>query len=290
MKGILLAGGNGTRLWPITKSVSKQLIPVYDKPLIYYPLSTLMLANIRDILIITTPQDLNQFKKLLGSGNQFGISLEYATQEKPNGIAEAFNIGRDFIQEQNVCLILGDNIFHGSGLGRQLSKFNDLTNAQIFGYKSDNPSAYGVIEFDNLFNVISLEEKPTVPKSNYIVPGMYFYPSNVLEVVKTLKPSSRGELEITDLNNLYVEMGKLKCNLLEVDSVWFDSGTFTSLNEASDYFRKLESVSGTKAGCIEEVALRKNYITRDQYVNLISDYPNNEYKQYLEKIIMMVDY
>ena len=290
MKGILLAGGNGTRLWPITKSVSKQLIPVYDKPLIYYPLSTLMLANIRDILIITTPQDLNQFKKLLGSGNQFGISLEYATQEKPNGIAEAFNIGRDFIQEQNVCLILGDNIFHGSGLGRQLSKFNDLTNAQIFGYKSDNPSAYGVIEFDNLFNVMSLEEKPTVPKSNYIVPGMYFYPSNVLEVVKTLKPSSRGELEITDLNNLYVEMGKLKCNLLEVDSVWFDSGTFTSLNEASDYFRKLESVSGTKAGCIEEVALRKNYITRDQYVNLISDYPNNEYKQYLEKIIMMVDY
>ena len=290
MKGILLAGGNGTRLWPITKSVSKQLIPVYDKPLIYYPLSTLMLANIRDILIITTPQDLNQFKKLLGSGNQFGISLEYATQEKPNGIAEAFNIGRDFIQEQNVCLILGDNIFHGSGLGRQLSKFNDLTNAQIFGYKSDNPSAYGVIEFDNLFNVMSLEEKPTVPKSNYIVPGMYFYPSNVLEVVKTLKPSSRGELEITDLNNLYVEMGKLKCNLLEVDSVWFDSGTFTSLNEASDYFRKLESVSGTKAGCIEEVALRKKYITREQYVNLISDYPNNEYKQYLEKIIMMVDY
>lgn len=290
MKGILLAGGNGTRLWPITKSVSKQLIPVYDKPLIYYPLSTLMLANIRDILIITTPQDLNQFKKLLGSGNQFGISLEYATQEKPNGIAEAFNIGSDFIQEQNVCLILGDNIFHGSGLGRQLSKFNDLTNAQIFGYKSDNPCAYGVIEFDNLFNVLSLEEKPTVPKSNYIVPGMYFYPSNVLEIVKTLKPSSRGELEITDLNNLYVEMGKLKCNLLEVDSVWFDSGTFTSLNEASDYFRKLESTSGTKAGCIEEVALRKKYITRDQYVNLISDYPNNEYKQYLEKIIMMVDY
>lgn len=290
MKGILLAGGNGTRLWPITKSVSKQLIPVYDKPLIYYPLSTLMLANIRDILIITTPQDLNQFKKLLGSGDQFGISLEYATQEKPNGIAEAFNIGRDFIQEQNVCLILGDNIFHGSGLGRQLSKFNDLTNAQIFGYKSDNPCAYGVIEFDNLFNVMSLEEKPTVPKSNYIVPGMYFYPSNVLEVVKTLKPSSRGELEITDLNNLYVEMGKLKCNLLEVDSVWFDSGTFTSLNEASDYFRKLESAFGTKAGCLEEVALRKKYITRDQYVNLISDYPNNEYKQYLEKIIMMDDY
>jgi glucose-1-phosphate thymidylyltransferase len=290
MKGILLAGGNGTRLWPITKSVSKQLIPVYDKPLIYYPLSTLMLANIRDILIITTPQDLTQFKKLLGSGNQFGISLEYATQEKPNGIAEAFNIGSDFIQEQNVCLILGDNIFHGSGLGRQLSKFNDLTNAQIFGYKSDNPSAYGVIEFDNLFNVMSLEEKPAVPKSNYIVPGMYFYPSNVLEIVKTLKPSSRGELEITDLNNLYVEMGKLKCNLLEVDSVWFDSGTFTSLNEASDYFRKLESASGTKAGCLEEVALRKKYITRDQYVNLISDYPNNEYKQYLEKIIVMDDY
>jgi glucose-1-phosphate thymidylyltransferase len=290
MKGILLAGGNGTRLWPITKSVSKQLIPVYDKPLIYYPLATLMLANIKDILIITTPQDSNQFKRLLGSGNQFGIRLEYATQEKPNGIAEAFNIGSDFIKDQNVCLILGDNIFHGSGLGRQLSKFNDLTNAQIFGYKSNNPSAYGVIEFDHLFNVVSLEEKPTVPKSNYIVPGMYFYPSNVLEIVKTLKPSPRGELEITDLNNVYIEMGKLKCNLLEADSVWFDSGTFTSLNEASDYFRNLESVFGSKAGCLEEVALRKKYITRNQFIDLISEYPDNEYRQYLEKFITTDNY
>jgi glucose-1-phosphate thymidylyltransferase len=286
MKGILLAGGNGTRLWPITKSVSKQLIPVYDKPLIYYPLATLMLANIKEILIITTPQDLNQFKKLLGSGNQFGVNLEYAIQEKPNGIAEAFNIGRDFIQNQNVCLILGDNIFYGSGLGRQLSKFNNLTDAQIFGYKSSNPSAYGVIEFDYMNKVVSLEEKPTVPKSEYIVPGMYFYPNNVLEIVKTLKPSSRGELEITDLNNKYIEVGRLKCNLLEVNSVWFDAGTFTSLHEASDYFKKLEAEFGIKAGCLEEVALRKKYITRYQLIDLISKYPNNEYRHYLEKFVL----
>ena len=286
MKGILLAGGNGTRLWPITKSVSKQLIPVYDKPLVYYPLATLMLANIKEILIITAPQDLNQFKRLLGSGNQFGVNLEYAIQEEPNGIAEAFNIGRNFIKDQNVCLILGDNIFYGSGLGRHLSKFNNIIEAQIFGYKSSNPSAYGVIEFDYMHNVVSLEEKPTVPKSEYIVPGMYFYPNNVLEIVKTLKPSSRGELEITDLNNKYIEAGRLKCNLLEDNSVWFDAGTFTSLNEASDFFKKLEAEFGTKAGCLEEVALRKQYITRYQLIDLISKYPNNEYKYYLEKLVI----
>lgn len=285
MKGILLAGGTGSRLWPITSSVSKQLLPVYDKPLIYYPLSTLLLAGIRDILIITKPEDRHQFEKLLGDGLQFGIQITYAEQLKPAGIAEAFLIAKEFIGQESVCLVLGDNIFYGPGLGQQLSQMNSSENAIIFAYEVKDPERYGVVEFSKSGSVISIEEKPKKPKSNFAIPGIYFYPNSVVEIAKNLVPSQRGELEITDVNLEYKAMGKLNCILLKRGTVWFDTGTADSLNEASNFIRSIESRQGLKIACPEEIALRIGLLSDEQLSVLISTYPENEYRTYIEKLL-----
>lgn len=284
MKGIVLAGGNGTRLWPLTAVTSKQLLPVYDKPLIYYPISTLMLAGILDILIITRPEDLIQFRKLLGDGEKFGIRIQYQTQERASGIAEAFIIGEDFIGSDSVCLILGDNIFYGQGLGGQLKSIVVEDSATIFGYEVANPQRYGVIEMDDQGNPLSIAEKPLSPKSKFAVPGIYFYPSGVVDMAKSLSPSARGELEITDLNLRYLEKGSLKCCILGRGTMWFDTGTIKSLNDASNFLRVLEERQGVKVGVPEEIGLRNNYLSFETLKASLMSYPENEYRHYLEDL------
>ncbi len=286
MKGIILAGGAGSRLHPITLSISKQIIPVYDKPMIYYPLSVLMLAGIREILIISTPEDIGLYEKLLGNGKQLGISIEYAVQPSPDGLAQAFIIGEEFIGNENVCLILGDNIFYGQGFGEILQKSAQIDDgALIFGYYVTDPQRYGVAEFDNQKNVISIEEKPEKPKSKYAVTGLYFYSNDVVEKAKSLKPSKRGELEITDLNNLFLKEKRLQINLLGRGFAWLDTGTPESLLQAANFIETLESRQGLKASCIEEIAYRRGYINKEQLLKLAEPIKNNQYGQYLLQIL-----
>ena len=288
MKGIILAGGLGSRLWPITASVSKQLLPVYDKPLVYYPLSTLLLAGIREILVITRPEDRTHFEKLLQDGQQFGIEIQYAEQVKPSGIAEAFIIGKEFIGKDSVCLILGDNIFYGPGLGQQLSQLCSTESATIFAYEVRDPERYGVVEFSSNGGVLSIEEKPLAPKSNHAIPGIYFFPNSVVEIVKNISPSTRGELEITDVNLKYMDLGKLKCINLPRGTAWFDTGTIDSLNDAANFLRAIEQRQGLKVGCPEEVALTLGLVSPQRLSAVISQYPNNEYRTYIERILSRV--
>jgi glucose-1-phosphate thymidylyltransferase len=281
MKGIVLAGGTGSRLWPITKSISKQLLPVYDKPLIYYPLGTLFLAGIRDILIITTPEDLSSFQRLLGNGAQFGVSIQYEVQMKPNGLAEAFLIGEKFIDHDNVALILGDNIFHGVGLGQQLKMIDFNSGATIFAYKVSDPERYGVVEFSLNGNVISIEEKPKVPKSNFAVPGLYFYDKDVVEIAKQVVPSSRGELEITSVNENYLNKGRLVTKVLERGTTWLDTGTVQTLHAASSYVQIIEERQGSKISCLEEIAWRNGWITGENLEILAKNFGSSPYGTYL---------
>jgi glucose-1-phosphate thymidylyltransferase len=285
MKGIVLAGGTGSRLWPITKGVSKQLLPVYDKPLIHYPLGTLFLAGIRDILIITTPEDTDSFKRLLGDGSDFGVNLEYAIQEKPNGLAEAFIIGEKFIAGQSVSLILGDNIFYGTGLGSQLREIDSSDGATIFAYKVSDSSRYGVVEFSKEMKVLSIEEKPTKPKSNFAVPGLYFYDSKVVEIAKSVKPSPRGEKEITAINAHYLMQKKLTAKILPRGTAWLDTGTFQSLHDASSYVKIIEERQGSKISCLEEIAWRNNWISDSELEKISASYNNNPYGAYLKNLL-----
>ena len=285
MKGIILAGGSGTRLYPLTIATSKQLMPVYDKPMIYYPLATLMLAGIKDILIITTPHDFDDFSLLLGDGSQWGISITYGEQPKPEGIAQAFLIGEKFIKGEKVALILGDNIFYGTGLGRTLSDKSNKSGSTIFAYQVSNPEDYGVIEFDKYGNAISIEEKPKIPKSNYAIPGLYFYDEKVTELVKSLMPSSRGELEISDLNRIYLDLGELSVETLERGTAWLDTGTIDTLHEAADFVRAVERRQGTKIGSPEEVAWRMGFISDSQLVKLADKAIKSGYGQYLHALI-----
>lgn len=285
MKGIILAGGTGSRLHPITLGISKQLVPVYDKPMIYYPLSTLMLAGIRDILIITTPQDVEQFQRLLGDGSQWGINLSFKTQPSPDGLAQAFIIGENHIGDDKVALMLGDNIFHGPGMGHQLQQLTDVEGAAVFGYHVADPTAYGVVEFDDAGNAVSLEEKPSSPKSNYAVPGLYFYDNQVIDIAKNLEPSPRGELEITDINRTYLERGQLQVSVLPRGTAWLDTGTFDSLNDASNYIRTIETRQGQKIGAPEEIAWRNGYINDSQLREHAHDLAKGGYGQYLEALV-----
>lgn len=281
MRGIILAGGTGSRLHPITHGISKQLVPVYDKPMIYYPLSTLMLAGVQDILVITTPQDVGQFQRLLGDGARFGVNLTYEVQPEPGGLAQAFVLGEQHIANEKVALVLGDNIFYGSGLGTQLSALADIDGAAVFGYQVADASAYGVVEFDESGKVISLEEKPSSPKSNYAVPGLYFYDNDVVDIARNLVPSARGELEITDVNRIYLEAGKLSVSILPRGTAWLDTGTFDSLNDASNYIRTVESRQGLKIGAPEEVAWRKGFISDAELRTLAEPLVKSGYGTYL---------
>ncbi len=285
MKGIILAGGSGTRLYPITYAISKQIMPIYDKPMIYYPLSVLMLAGIKDILIISTPQDLPNFEKLFGNGNQYGLNIEYKIQEVPNGLAQAFVLGEEFIGNDNVALILGDNIFYRSGLGSLLSQFTEPDGGVIFAYHVSDPERYGVVEFDKDFKALSIEEKPLKPKSNYAVPGLYFYDNSVVEIAKNLQPSPRGEYEITDVNKEYLRRNKLKVGILDRGTAWLDTGTFDSLMQASQFVQVIEARQGQKIGCIEEIALKKGFIDRDQFEKLAQPLIKSGYGQYLLNIL-----
>ena len=284
MKGIILAGGSGTRLYPITKSVSKQALPIYDKPMIYYPLSVLMLAGIKDILIISTPRDITLFQELFENGNHLGLNIEYKVQEQPNGLAEAFIIGEDFIGNDKVALVLGDNIFHGYGFSERLAKAVERDESTIFGYHVSDPSAFGVVEFDSEFNVLSIEEKPVQPKSNYAVPGLYFYDNEVVDIAKNIKPSPRGELEITDINNEYLRRGKLKVELFGRGMAWLDTGTHRGLLDASNYVEAVQTRQGLYVACLEEIAYRKGYISKEQLLELAKPLLKTEYGQYLVKI------
>ena len=285
MKGIILAGGCGTRLHPLTIAVSKQLMPVYDKPMIYYPLSILMLAGIREILIITTPEDQASFKKLLQDGSQVGISIEYAIQEKPNGLAQAFVIGESFIGKESVCLILGDNIFYGADLPRRLIECTNPEGAIVTAYPVQDPERYGVVEFDNNNKVISIEEKPKVPKSNYAVPGLYFYDNSVIQIAKEIKPSARGEYEITDVNRVYLENSKIKVWVFGRGTAWLDTGTFESLIQASQFVSIIEQRQGFKISCIEEIAYRKGFIDKEQLLRIAESIRKSGYGEYLLKIV-----
>ncbi|WP_304024717.1 glucose-1-phosphate thymidylyltransferase RfbA [Rothia mucilaginosa] len=281
MKGIILAGGTGSRLHPITQGISKQLTPVYDKPMIYYPLSTLMLAGIRDILIITTPTDQEQFKRLLGDGSRFGINLEYKVQPSPDGLAQAFILGADFIGNDPVALVLGDNIFYGPGLGTQLATYEQKDGATVFAYRVADPRAYGVVEFDEDFNALSIEEKPENPKSDYAIPGLYFYDSKVVEYARQIKPSPRGELEITDLNRVYLEQGKLKVEVLPRGTAWLDTGTFDSLADATNFIRTVQSRQGLSVGCPEEIAWRHGWLSDEQLREIATPLVKSGYGSYL---------
>lgn len=286
MKGIVLAGGSGTRLYPITISVSKQLTPVYDKPMLYYPISTLMLMGIKDILIISTKDDIPRYKKLFGNGKSLGLRFSYKIQHAPNGLAEAFIIGEDFIKNEDVCLILGDNLFHGTGYTSKIRKrIKNLKGGLIFGYRVSDPQRYGVVEFDKSFKVKSIEEKPQNPKSNYAVPGLYFYDNSVVKIAKNLKPSDRGELEITDLNKEYLNKGDLEVQLLGRGVSWFDTGTHTSLLNASNFVRSIEERQGKKISCIEEVSLNMGFMDKKMLQKYIDLYPSCDYKNYLKTLI-----
>ncbi len=285
MKGIILAGGSGTRLYPITKAISKQLMPIYDKPMIYYPLSILMMAGISEVLIITTPEDNAQFKRLLGDGSSLGCRFEYAIQEIPNGLAQAFVIGEKFIGDDKVALVLGDNIFYGSRLGRQLQELNEVSGGYVFAYEVSDPERYGVVEFDEKHKAVSIEEKPASPKSNYAVPGLYFYDNEVVSIAKNLKPSARGEYEITDVNKVYLERGTLNVSILDRGTAWLDTGTFDSLHDASEFVRVIEKRQGTKIGCIEEVAYRMGYIDESRMKELAETLIKSGYGKYLHEVL-----
>lgn len=284
MKGIILAGGSGTRLYPITKGISKQIMPVYDKPMIYYPLSVLMLAGINEILIITTPEDSAQFKRLLDNGEELGCSFSYAIQPTPNGLAQAFVIGEKFIGNDKVALILGDNIFYGSGFSKLVQSFNNIDGAAIFAYEVSDPERYGVVEFDDNFKALSIEEKPSSPKSNYAVPGLYFYDNEVINIARNIQPSPRGEYEITDVNKVYLNNNKLKVGVMNRGVAWLDTGTFDSLSDASEFVRVIEKRQSQKIGCIEEVAYRMGFINYDQLIKLAELYAKSGYGNYLKKI------
>ena len=285
MRGIILAGGSGTRLWPITRGISKQLMPIYDKPMIYYPLSTLMMAGISEILIITTPEYNDQFRALLGDGSDLGIQLEYAVQDSPDGLAQAFIIGEEFIGDETVALVLGDNIFHGAGLGSSLRGNGELEGGLIFAYHVSNPRSYGVVEFDENMIAVSIEEKPTRPKSNYAVPGLYFYDNSVVAIAKTIEPSKRGELEISTVNERYLQAGKLQVQVLDRGTAWLDTGTFESMMQASEYVRVIEDRQGFKVGCIEEIAWRAGWIDDAQLKRLSEPLAKSGYGLYLQGLL-----
>jgi len=285
VKGIILAGGTGSRLWPITKGVSKQLLPVYDKPMIHYPLSTLMAAGLREVLVITTPEDSDAFSRLLGDGSGWGMSIEYAVQIKPEGLAQAFLIAEDFLAGDGAALILGDNLFYGPRLGRHLAELTEVSGGHVFAYEVANPSEYGVVEFDDSGTALSIEEKPAKPRSNFAVPGLYFYDKSVVEVAKSIKPSARGELEITAVNDHYLRSGSLTVTVLERGTAWLDTGTFRSLQDAGEFVRVMEDRTGTKVGCIEEIAWRNGWLTDEQLETLATPLVKSGYGEYLLRLI-----